>query len=331
MNRITRIIEAVEESASGLIRIAYLLAGVTAVSAYFGDGTVPGSVTAIANAALPWVLAAALELHLYLTARRVRAAWQGIQASSKGSEEREKAVGGIRVNLGILAALLAFSCLNQWQYLGQTWTPPTGQFALPLWAAYALRATIVPLAFLAAAFLTPVGESLSARIKTEAHHYAGQVFRVARRQWSAQLRRMQEQDRDVTAALIDLVDDESERRALVTVHKAMFGAQSATGSGDVRSQAAHVEVSSLPEKPPTGPGTPTAQPAKTPRAKREPAIRLVPDRPTRDARTRVRAVLGRSPDVSKVEGARRAKVSPTTFQKYRAEWLAEQPPEPVAV
>jgi hypothetical protein len=221
---LSKLLDWIDESASGLIRLAYLFAGIVAVAAYFGNGTVPNSITDISNAVLPWALAFALETHTYLTARCVRSAWQGMQATVKDSAEYERAVGAMKINLCILVGLLSFSMLNQLQYLSQTWTPPHTGLALPTWLAYIVRAVVIPLAFLAAAFLVPVGESLTAQIKAESHRFAGATFKVAWKQWKARLKEMRKQKQDVTHALIGLVDDPDERRIMQTIHAAMYSA-----------------------------------------------------------------------------------------------------------
>ena len=68
---LTRFLDWLDEAAGGLIRVAYLLAGITAVAVYFGAWHLPLALDATLNAVLPWALAFALETHTYLTARRV--------------------------------------------------------------------------------------------------------------------------------------------------------------------------------------------------------------------------------------------------------------------
>ncbi len=132
MTPLTRVLDWLDEAAGGFIRLAYLAAGITAVALYFGAGHLPGMLETGLNAALPWTLAAAIETHTYSTARRVRAAWQEHQS------------GVLKVNLAILAGLLAFSSWNQLNYLAETWTPPHTQLAVPGPLAYLIRALIVP-------------------------------------------------------------------------------------------------------------------------------------------------------------------------------------------
>lgn len=61
----TRFLDWLDESAAGLIRIAYLLAGVIAVASYFSDGNVPHNFTVALDTFLPWILAVSLERVLY--------------------------------------------------------------------------------------------------------------------------------------------------------------------------------------------------------------------------------------------------------------------------
>ena len=175
----TRFLDWLDESAAGVIRIAYLLAGVIAVASYFSDGNVPRSFSDLLNAILPWALAGALEIHTYLTARRVRAAWQDRSAASVGSDAHERAGAQMNVNLWILGALLAFSMYNQLQYLAATWTPPHTPLTPPGPWAYIIRAIITPAAFMAAAFLAPVGEGLAVQVQSQAHALAVMTFKVA--------------------------------------------------------------------------------------------------------------------------------------------------------
>jgi len=72
------------------------------------------------------------------------------------------------------------------------------------------------------------------------------------------------------------------------------------------------------------PKFPTAQQTKRERKTAEPVIRMVAPSAPKSARERVYAVLNRDSSVSKAVGAQRARVSPTTFSKYRQEWLQEQ-------
>ncbi|HZC04068.1 MAG TPA: hypothetical protein VE338_00350 [Ktedonobacterales bacterium] len=223
----TRFLDWLDESAAGLIRVAYLLAGVIAVASYFSDGNVPHAFSNALNAILPWALAGALEIHTYLTARRVRKSWQDWSAAALGSDEHERARTQMKLNLWILAALLAFSMYNQLMYLAATWTPPHTPLTPPGPWAYLIRAIITPAAFMAAAFLAPVGEGLALQVQSQAHALAVATFKVATQQWKRRLRQMQQSGQDVTGALVQLVDDPAERRVIAAIWQAMQHPQAA--------------------------------------------------------------------------------------------------------
>lgn len=323
----SRFLDWLDEAAGGVIRIAYLIWGIVAVAAYFGDGTVDRSLSHLLIAVAPWVLASALEVHTYLTARRVRAAWQTTQAAVDGTEERGRAIAALKVNLGILAGLLSFSMWNQLQYLGETWQPPHTVLALPGPLAYLIRAAVTPLAFMAAAFLAPVGASLSAQVQSEAHHVAAAAFKVARQQWRARLQEMKRQRLDVTAALVQLVEDPAERRIIGTIHQAMY-------PGEDPSRAL---VLIEDPRPPAGPGSPAALPGGSnpaspapERRRRQPVIALVDDAGTRrrrrtaSAEMRVRALLEKTPGLAAKDIARRLHISDSTASKYRRVVEAER-------
>lgn len=318
MMRLTAFLDWLDEAAGGLIRLAYLAAGVTAVAVYFGAGQLPANVDAAFNAALPWALAFALETHTYLTARRVRAAWQ----------DRDR--GALRVNCAVLVVLLAFSAWNQLGYLSGVWSPPhTGPLALPLWLAYAVRALIVPAAFMAAAFLAPLAPPIAAQIEGEARATLADVFRIARKQRRKLLKEAQASGRDMTGALVELVSDPDTRRIISHAYAAIkapavtpavtrsegagdalsalaaigaptpfeptggHGAATQEGAGALPSAAP--ESSIEPDRPPTGPGSPALgsnprkQIAERASAKVTPLRQGLGRPPRRDKRTAARA------------------------------------------
>ncbi len=181
---------------------------------------------------------------------------------------------------------------------------------------------------MAAAFLAPVGASLSAQVQAEAHRVASSAFKVARQQWRARLQEMKRQRLDVTAALVQLVEDPAERRIITTIHRSMYPGEDAS--------RALVLVED--PRPPTGPGTPAllaggsnpTSPAPE-RRRRQPVITLVhPDAGTRrrkrtaSAEARVRALLEKTPGLAAKEIARRLRISDSTASKYRRMIEAER-------
>jgi hypothetical protein len=327
MTTLTRVLDWIDEAAGGFIRLAYLAAGITAVALYFGAGHLPGAAETILNAALPWTLAAAIETHTYSTARRVRAAWQ------------DHAHAALKVNIGILAGLLAFSSWNQLNYLAETWRPPVGALALPSGVAYVIRALIVPAAFMAAAFLAPLAPPISAQLEVEARATLADVFRIARKQRRRRLREAERDGRDMTAALVELVPDPEARQVIRHAYAAIgapvgsLGPISVQGTGAITQPPpveAPVALLSAPQerpqpqdKPPTGPGSPArAKPRASKRTRPGAILQLAPPA------ERIRAVLSREPHVSIRALARAASVSQATASKHRALWRAEREQDP---
>jgi hypothetical protein len=316
-----RFLDWLDEAAGGFIRLAYLAAGITAVALYFGVGHLPGVLERGLNAALPWTLAAAIETHTYSTARRVRAAWQ----------DGPSALGALKVNLAILAGLLAFSSWNQLNYLYLTWTPPHTALALPGWIAYLIRALIIPCAFMAAAFMAPLAPPINAQLEVEARATLADVFRIARKQRRRRLKDAERSGRDMTAALVDLVPDPDARRIIAHAYRAI-GAPITSQAVQLVEDPSRALVLVEDPRPPTGPGTPVALPGGSnptspapERRRREPALALVnSDAGTRrrrvrtaSAEVRVRALLTREPGLSAKEIARRLRISDSTASKYR--------------
>jgi len=316
---LTRILDYLDEAAGGFIRLAYLAAGITAVALYFGAGHLPGALESGLNAALPWILAAAIETHTYSTARRVRAAWQD------GAAAR----GALKVNLAILAGLLAFSSWNQLNYLAETWTPPHTALAVPSPLAYLIRALIVPCAFMAAAFLAPLAQPINMQLENEARATLADVFRIARKQRRRLLKDAQQSGRDMTAALVELVPDPDARRVIAHAYAAIGAPVSGVIVPATLAEPSVAPATALqgdPERPPTGPGAPVKRRRASKRAsagqQRGRILQLAP--PSEPPGERVRVALASEPRLSIRALARTAGVSQATASKWRRVVAAEQ-------
>ena len=309
MNGLTRFLDWLDEAAAALIRIAYLAAGVTAVAVYFGAGHLPRMVEDPLNAALPWALAFAVETHTYITARRVRAAWQ------------EKSWGALKVNLGILAFLLAFSAWNQLGYLSETWQPPAVALALPGWLAVTVRALVVPAAFMAAAFLAPLAEPVTMQIEAEARSTLADVFKIARKQRRRMLRDAQRSGRDMTGALVELVQDPDTRRIISHAYGAIGAPVSLTLPPlPVETPPAPSSASTQPpERGPTGPGSPAKKRGVRNGRKRGAKITRL-----RNPSVEERAAAAWQPGMSIPALQKAAGISRPSAQKYHAKFTAQQ-------
>src|SRR5262249_54855435 len=130
---------------------------------------------------------------------------------------------------------------------------------LPGWTAYVVRALVVPMAFMAAAFLAPLAEPIAAQIAGEARATLADVFKIARRQRRRMLREAEQSGRDMTGALGELVTDSELRRVISHAYSALSGPPPPVAIVEASSTAP--ERLSAPTRPPTGPGSPAALPA----------------------------------------------------------------------
>jgi hypothetical protein len=84
-----------------------------------------------------------------------------------------------------------------------------------------VRALIVPAAFMAAAFLAPLAEPITAQIEAEARATLADVFKIARRQRRRMLQSAERSGRDMTSALVELVSDPETRRIISHAYAAI--------------------------------------------------------------------------------------------------------------
>jgi hypothetical protein len=310
MSAVTRFLDWLDEAAGGAIRLAYLLAGITAVAVYFGAGHLPMILEGALNAALPWALAFAIETHTYISARRVRLAWQDRQASTHDAPEWSRASDAMRVNLAILGVLLAFSAWNQLNYLYETWTPQATTLALPAWAAYVVRALVVPAAFMAAAFLAPSAAPVAAH-----------VFSIARKQRRKLIRQAEADGRDMTGALVELVEDPAARRIIAHAYGAIkapmidapYAGPLLTSSGTPAQTAPEERIIEAPEVTP---------PARL-RAVSAPRRRGVRRGARQTASVEAKARAAYQPGMSIADLERAAKISRGSAMKWRSTLRAE--------
>lgn len=337
MNSVQRFMDWLDEAAGGLIRITYLLAGVSAVAAYFGAGSLPAPVELALAASLPWLLAFSVETHSYLEARRLRSAWQEFSASEKGAPAHQKALSELKVHAVVLLFLVAFSAWNQVNFLASYWHPPINTILpLPGPAAYIVRALVVPLAFLAAAFLAPMAEPLAGQIQAEARLTLGQFLKLLRSQRGHTIKQLKASQADLSGAIrtISVAAGEAEAgNTIAAVQSALMSVSQPVLVGTTRPTLALAASESnstalydgsgspllltgpeTPEKPPTGPGSPAilpVQPVRTTPGKtsRPDTIRILPDRPSEPDR-RVAARARRAHPKASVESRVRTAYQP---------------------
>jgi hypothetical protein len=91
------------------------------------------------------------------------------------------------VNFGMLGLLVGFSIWNQLNYLLVTWTPPTNNvLAIPSITQLVVRASIIPLFFMALAFLAPQARSIGESLNAEAHAILRSILKMVKKQTKRQ-------------------------------------------------------------------------------------------------------------------------------------------------
>lgn len=238
-------VDAGDRAAMLLVAFIFLTYTVSGSAWYFSDGRFPPIMLTILAVYVPWALAAAVDVLGFLIGRRLHAALHSYLQSARGTPERIRARRSLWLNGGLLAGVALFTAYNGIQFLYESgWRPGENPFALAGAGPYILRALAGPLGFIAATLLTPVQQSLSARIRTDVHAVAHFTLGLVRNQWRERLRQLDSDGVDLTPLLVDLCEDAQERTILQTLYRGM-----------------HPEMGSPSRDYPTGPGTPLPAPA----------------------------------------------------------------------
>lgn len=337
---ITRWLEKLDDAASTIVPVAYLVGLLLGTMSYFAGLTLDFGV------AVGVALAFAAELHSFLEQRRVRALWA--QAGrARDAETQERLARQLRAHVVILCALVAFSAVNATAFAAETWTPAPG--FLPTWLQIGLRGCIVPLLFLATGALSPLHSDTSDELMRASRAMQQRAVRATVKQWNARIERARRAGVDLAPVAISLLldggDAEGARRVqliadgLAAAEGRRASAVPATLVASVAPQVTVAEHGST--RPPTGPGSPTAASVRPPAGSRRahadvhmaPALELLPAPPTPRKRTaanrskasveaRVRRVW--QPGMSSKQLARVARISDSTASKWHALLVQEE-------
>ncbi len=181
-----RLLSRIDEAASTAVVLIYLSAMGLATGIYFVGHSfawAPGLALYIA-----FGLAAAVEVHSFLAQRRARKLYAQLHASGiedVAYEERDRLGRLYGLALAATVGLVSFSVVNELAF----WANQMHPMGAVGWAQVALRAAVVPLAFLAAGFLVPVGESVEDALRGVAADIARVMVRHASKQWRRRVRR----------------------------------------------------------------------------------------------------------------------------------------------
>lgn len=350
-----RLIMRFEHTMRNAVLLVYLSALFIATSAYFAGHALGWGADLLFYVAL--AEAAAVEVHSFLSQRMTRELHQQLHADTVRAlryDVRDALERRFRLHLRITCGLVAFSMFNSVAFWATIMQPQTAAD----WAQTALRGAVLPLAFLAAGFLTAVREDVSDALTDAGDDLTRTMVRAATRQWRKRVRRarrrganlaepvailleMQESGGMPSSVMVRMMD-----AAIRTAEDGTTAARTGMGmsAGTPMLRSATVAPSSMslampaaitpahaskhaedgtPTRPPTGPGTPTKMGRASKRA-RPGAMRPAMLRSTAPAEQRVRELVARYPTISVRTIASRARVSESTASKWLAIIHSEQ-------
>lgn len=200
-----RLLERLDSAASTIVPLLYLAGLALGTASYFAGVTLEGENAGLAVGA---ALALAAELHSFLQQRRVRATWSQLQRLPDDLEhgpERDALATQLKVNAGILAALLAFSAFNATAFVAATWRPAPG--FLPPWLQIGIRGLVIPVFFFLAGFLAPLHTDASDQLRATSVEMLRRTLKAIGKQWKRRLALAQKRNADLAPIAIALLED----------------------------------------------------------------------------------------------------------------------------
>src|SRR5260221_497472 len=194
-----RLLEKLDGAASTLVPLAYLAGMLIGTAAYFSG------VVLEAGVAVGIALAIAVEMHGFLAQRRLRATWSHLASVAADDPQRASLTAQLRANVVVLGILIVLSMYNGAAFLSRPW-PLVDNF-LPAGFQIAIRATILPLLFLASGFLTPLHTSAGDVLASASREMLHSTVRATRKQWRERITRAQRQGLDLAPVAIALMKD----------------------------------------------------------------------------------------------------------------------------
>lgn len=289
-----RILEAFDRFFSTAIVFVYLVAMLLGTGTYFLGHAfgIPGIVTI----AIAFGLATAAEVHSFLEQRHTRDYFARLQHLRAGSPEADAMRFQFWLHLGITSGLVLFSMCNGIAF----WALEARPASLGDWLAVSVRGVIVPLFFLAAGFLTPLHADPHETINGTAHTMLTTTMRATKKQFKRRVRRIKKSGADLTPLTIALLEDAGDTAGAERLRLIATGLATAEGRS-----SAGPEIAAF-DRPPTGPGTPSASSI--------PSMRLLPASSAEERR--VRDLLTREPAANPSRIAEACNVSLSTASKY---------------
>lgn len=268
-----------EKVARANVVLVYLSAMFIATAAYFaGRGFALGAdllyYVAIAEAV-------AVEVHSFLSQRLTRELHELRHAPGVGDmpfAERDALEARYQLHYRITVALVGFSVLNSVGF----WASQMQPASVGAWAQVILRGAVVPLFFLAAGFLVPLHESVEGALQDVGADLIRVMVRHASKQWRYRVKRARKMQANLAEPLAMLLEmqEGGGMPASVMIRTMDAAIRTAEDGSPLKSLPAVASDAPAPTHP-TGPGSPSESPVRTPNntgGERAAPIRLAPVR-----------------------------------------------------
>jgi hypothetical protein len=187
-------------------------------------------------------------------------------------------------------------------FLSRTWPIVPG--FLPAGFQVAIRATILPLLFLASGFLTPLHTSAGDVLASASREMLHSTVRATRKQWKARIAKAQREGLDLAPVAIALMHDAGDLEGARRIRLISDGLSAAENGTTARTEVA-----------------PPDDPNPTPEKRRTRTTRVVPV--SEIAERRVTRLLKEEPAISNRQAAKRAGVDRRKVAKVRRARLEE--------
>ncbi|MGZ6362198.1 MAG: hypothetical protein ACXWP0_11015, partial [Ktedonobacterales bacterium] len=189
--------------------ITYLVGLFVGTATYF-VGRLIGNDTSFAFA-VGIALAVSVEVHSWLSQRLARNLWQQLHKMSETDERYDDIRAQFKLHMWITVGLVVFSMVNSMLFWYVTW--PTAEKSAFDIVQIIIRGAVIPMAFLAAGFLTPLTHDASAMLADVAHSMLTKTTKAMAKQWKQRIKQAQRQKIDLAPIAISLMQDAGDHAA----------------------------------------------------------------------------------------------------------------------
>lgn len=154
-------------------------------------------------------LAVSIEIHSFLSQRLTRSLWQQLHKMDETDDGYDDIKGQFKLHLWITIGLVTFSMINSTAF----WIVTTRPQSFWEWVSTIVRGAVIPAAFLAAGFLTPLTHDASQMLADTAHTMLHKTTKAMAKQWKARIKQAQKQKLDLAPIAIALMQEEGDHKA----------------------------------------------------------------------------------------------------------------------